>query len=204
MRNLMTRWKQAGFAGREFEDELWERFNTARQYFYQQQRVFFDEMRETQGEARKAKEAIITRAEALVQSFHDATQRSEMEAMFEEWKQAGHSGREFEEKLWNEFRAIQDDFYDRFKNREQNRREATIADAENQIEDLDARISALESINDKIEAKLSSLEGQLASNDSDAIREEVAALKQTLADNNQKLDEYTQEYNKLDSQLNRF
>ncbi|QIK69748.1 DUF349 domain-containing protein [Erysipelothrix sp. HDW6C] len=203
MRNLMTRWKQAGFAGREYEDELWERFNSARQFFYQKQREFFDSMRDTQSKAREIKEDVITRAEALVQAFHAETTREGMEALFEEWKAAGHSGRDHEEKLWNEFRAIQDDFYDRLKNRDVMQRQNREDEVSNDLETLEVRISALESINEKIAAKLSSLEGQLASNDSETLREEVAGLKANLEENEARLAEYQAEYAELDAELNK-
>lgn len=204
MRDLMTEWKQAGFAGREFEDDLWEKFNAARQYFYQKQREFFDAMREEQNKARIGKEEIIVKAEEVVKGFNLETKREEMETLFETWKQLGHSGRDFEEKLWNEFRAIQDDFYSALKTRDASIREDQIVDIESELETLEVRIDTLEGLNDKIEAKLSSLEGQLQTNESEELQEEYESLKVTLDDNRQKIDEYNETYNKLSSQADRY
>ncbi|MBK2403146.1 MULTISPECIES: DUF349 domain-containing protein [unclassified Erysipelothrix] len=203
MRDLMTRWKEAGFAGREHEDRLWEVFNGHRQSFYQKQREFFDGLRAEQDSAREKKEVIIGKAKALVESFNDATTRENMEALFNEWKEAGHSGRDHEPKLWDTFRSIQDDFYARIKNRDFNQQESRRHEIEEELELLDVRCDALEELNEKIKIKIASLEGQAQTNDSETLQEEIAGLKNNYEENEAKLDEYVREQAKLQNELNR-
>lgn len=203
MRDLMTRWKEAGFAGREHEDRLWEEFNGHRQNFYQKQREFFDGLRAEQDNAREKKEAIIEKAKDLVQTFNDATTRENMEALFNDWKEAGHSGRDHEPKLWDTFRGIQDDFYARIKNRDFNRQESRRNEIEEELELLDVRCDALEELNEKIKVKIASLEGQAKTNDSETLQEEIAGLKNNYEENEAKLDEYVREQAKLQNELNR-
>lgn len=45
MRELMDRWKKAGSAGREKEDELWTQFQAARQVFYDRQGEYYEQRR---------------------------------------------------------------------------------------------------------------------------------------------------------------
>lgn len=203
MRDLMTQWKEAGFAGREHEDRLWEEFNGHRQSFYQKQREFFDGLRAEHDAAREKKEAIIQKAQDLVQAFNDTTTREHMESLFDEWKEAGHSGREHEPKLWDTFRGLQDEFYARIKNRDYNRQESRRNEIEEELDLLDVRCDALEQLNEKIKMKIASLEGQALTNDSETLQEEIAGLKNNYEENETKLDEYVREQAKLQNELNR-
>lgn len=202
IRDLMTKWKEAGFAGREHEDALWEKFNEARQHFYAMQRNHFESMRSEHEEARKAKLQIILRAEALVKSFNNDTERESMEALFTEWKNVGHSGRESEEKLWNEFRAIQDDFYGKIKTRNQLQTQEKYDTAHAEIDVLSVRISALESLNEKLEAKISSLQQQFDLHGNDTVAEELNGLKSNLDENLRKIETYRSDLEKYQEIVN--
>lgn len=204
IRDLMTRWKEAGFAGRDHEDALWDRFNASRQHFYTNQRQHFDDLRLVHDAARDAKKKIVEDAERIMQSFNESTQRESMEALFNEWKTIGHSGRENEEKLWNQFRAVQDEFYAALKNREANRRADVVNNAENELETLTVRIGALESLNEKLSLKIQSLQHQYEANGSEVTLEELNGLKANLEENESKLKTYRADYETYEAQLQRY
>lgn len=201
IRDLMTAWKEAGFAGREHEDALWETFNAHRQHFYTKQREYFDSMREAHDAARNSKLEIIERAEALVKDFNEETTRDAMESLFTEWKQVGHSGRDNEDKLWSQFRAIQDDFYGKIKNRGMLQRRQTLEHAENEIETLNLRIGVLESLNEKLSAKIESLETQYEVSHADITKTELEGLKSNREENLKKIEEYQKEVDAYERQL---
>lgn len=201
IRDLMTKWKEAGFAGREHEDNLWEQFNEHRQHFYGKQREYFDSMRETHESAKKQKMDIIERAEVLVKDFNDETQRDSMEALFTEWKTVGHSGRDNEDRLWSQFRAIQDDFYGRIKNRGMLQRKETLENAENEIETLNVRIGVLENLNEKLSAKIEALQTQYESSHSELTQEEITGLQNNLEENKKKIEDYRKQVDNFERQL---
>ncbi len=201
IRDLMTKWKEAGFAGREHEDALWGRFNEPRQHFYSKQREYFDSMRSEHEDAKVKKLAIIDRAEVLVKEFNDTTEREAMELLFTEWKNVGHSGRETEERLWTQFRAIQDDFYARIKDRSSKKRKETLENAENEIENLSVRIGVLENLNQKLQSKIDSLETQYASTQAELTKEELTGLQGNLEENSKKIEEYRNQIDEYERQL---
>ena len=204
IRDLMTRWKEAGFAGRDHEDALWDRFNASRQHFYTNQREHFDDLRVVHETARDAKKKIVEEAERLMQSFNEATQRESMEALFNDWKKIGHSGRDNEEKLWNQFRAVQDEFYSALKKREASRRADVLNNAENELETLTVRIGALENLNEKLSLKIQSLKNQYDAHGSEVTLEELKGLQANLDENENKLKGYRADYDTYEAQLNRF
>lgn len=120
IRNLQAEWKNAGSAGRERDDALWARFNTAKQRF-------FDARAEAWAENRKRKEALVLDAEALKDSTDWRTAGEAMKVMQAEWKTVGPAGREAEDELWRRFRAATQVFFDRrsstFAERNQSERE---------------------------------------------------------------------------------
>lgn len=201
MRDLMTRWKDAGFAGRDYEDALWERFNESRQHFYENQRNFFEELRATHDEAKNKKAEIVASAEKVVESFNPQTVREEMDKLFEEWKTIGHSGREHEEKLWSQFKSLQDEFYFKIKNRDLKTAEERREELENEVELLEVRMSALENLNEKVKIKLTSLERQFEESDSEELAAEIAELKASYEENEKKLDEYADDLDRYSKEL---
>ncbi|CAM3602190.1 DUF349 domain-containing protein [Erysipelothrix urinaevulpis] len=202
MRDLMNRWKEVGFASREKEDELWERFNGARQHFYQRQHEHFDEMRQRHDEARKIKEGLIEDARELAQSFSFDGAKEKMDNLFERWKEAGSSGRANEQKLWDAFRSHQDEFYTRFNEYQRSNAEERRWDLEEEAKRLDIRISALEEITEMIRIKLDTF-ANMDTLDENQEKEKLE-LEENLKNNEARLDEYHQQINSIDSQLDRF
>ena len=106
IRDLQASWKAVGSAGREKDEALWARFNTAKQ-------TFFDHRTEAWDENRKRKEALVTDAETLKDSTDWRTAGEALKVMQAEWKNVGPAGREHEDELWSRFRAATQSFFDR-------------------------------------------------------------------------------------------
>lgn len=198
MRDLMEAWKEVGFASREVEDELWERFNGARQHFYQRQHEHFDEMRKRHAEAKKIKEDLIVKAEALANQVKFEG-REAMDQLFAEWKEAGSSGRANEQGLWDQFKAHQDKFFQRFNEYKEANSEERRFDLEEEIKTLEVRINALEEITDMVKIKLDSFAG-MASLD-EAQKAEKEQLEANLETNEIRLEEYYRTLNSLRDEL---
>lgn len=196
-RELMDAWRDAGFASREVENELWDRFNAARQHFYKAQEAFFSEVREREDASRKIKETLIEETERLKDSIDFETVRARFDDMMETWKEAGHAGRKHEEALWAKFREGRDHFYARMSETNQSARESRKADIEGKVEELEHRIESIYEMNAVIEAKITQLEDRV-----DA-QEELEETKTYLTNNLATLSELNETLTKLNRELER-
>jgi hypothetical protein len=113
MASLFEEWKNAGFAGKEHEEELWADFSKAREQFYSRR----DESRAARAkeyEAKKsAKRSIINRANSIASGSDFRNGHSELESLRQEWKSVGHAGQDAEDQLWSSFQAAQKKYYDK-------------------------------------------------------------------------------------------
>ena len=115
MDELMQEWKCAGSAGREQDEALWQRFNEARRTFFARRNEYFAELKKNRAKAHDVKEALISRAEELATSTDYEDTFTVMQALLEEWKQAGSAGRDIDDQLWERFHRARDPFFERRK-----------------------------------------------------------------------------------------
>ena len=62
----MEEWKNAGFAGKEVDDQLWNEFNEARQKFYDRRSAAYAQIHERQQQIAEKKKELIEQAAAIV------------------------------------------------------------------------------------------------------------------------------------------
>lgn len=110
---LMEQWKQAGHAGREMDDQLWEKFQAARDVFYQRKHEAWEEMHAKFEAAKQVKEGLIEKAKALQDSNEWQKTSQAMKDLMDEWKQVGHAGNKVDDALWHEFNDARQTFYAR-------------------------------------------------------------------------------------------
>lgn len=202
LNELMNRWKKAGFAGRDTDDQLWAIFNEERQKFYSAQKVHFDELNAVYNKARDKKRELVEKAQAFLANGNFLGDRGSMDALFEEWKTVGHSGRANESKLWDAFKSAQDAFYAGFKEQEASDFETRRYVIEEEVERLDVRISALENLNAMIDIKLEALANpSLPASVLETNKEEIDQLTESKEANNKNLDQYYDEQDKLNRRL---
>lgn len=113
MNELMSRWKEAGHAGREKDDALWNEFNQARQKFFDLKHDYFEKRKEQYEKARSLKSELISKAKELVDSSEWQKTSQAYRELMDEWKRVGSAGRDFEDALWNDFQEARQRFYDR-------------------------------------------------------------------------------------------
>ena len=94
------------------EDELWKRFSATRTQFDRRRRQYFSELDERQGQAKRVKEEIIARAEALKDSTNWGETSNAFRELMEQWKRAPRASRREDDALWARFRAAQQAFFD--------------------------------------------------------------------------------------------
>lgn len=116
MRQLLEQWKEqqrrTPRLDRSVEDGLWKRFSTARTTLDRHRRQYFSALDARQTEARRAKEALIARAEELQSSTDWGQTAAAYRGLMDEWKQAGRASHREDDALWARFRAAQQVFFD--------------------------------------------------------------------------------------------
>lgn len=190
---IFESWKTAQRSGpridRPTEEELWHRFSRARSQFDRMRRQHFSQLETQRAEVEARKKALIARAEALQDSTEWTATASQFRALMDEWRKAGRASRRTDDKLWNQFHAAQQKFFDarsahfQAKDEEQGAnlkaKLELVAEAEKllPITDIEAAKEALRSIQDRWEEigmvprqDISRTEGRLRKVE-DAVRE---------------------------------
>lgn len=90
-------------------NELWKRFRAARATIDGHRKAFFAELDSAHKDARAAKQALVTRAEALISKGADGIPA--YRALLDEWKAAGRAGKKFDDALWAKFKEAGDALY---------------------------------------------------------------------------------------------
>ncbi len=100
---LMQEWKKTGSASKDKDDELWAKFNEARQAFFDKKNEYYESLQAGFKKAAEVKEEIIKEAKELVDKTNWKETGEEFKALLAKWKEAGSAGRDNENRLWNEF-----------------------------------------------------------------------------------------------------
>ncbi len=109
---LQNEWKTIGFGPRKENEDIWKEFRASCDAFFETKKSFFDTIRsEFDGVAEK-KQALILKLEAIKTSTEWKSATEKIVALQKEWKTLGNAGHKFEQKLWKEFRAACDHFFD--------------------------------------------------------------------------------------------
>ncbi|WP_432418581.1 DUF349 domain-containing protein [Corynebacterium breve] len=111
IRAILDEWKTIRGIDRKTDDQLWKRYSRARDAFNRRRGSHFAELDRTRASAKKKKEELVERAVALQDSTDwNETARAYRDLMTE-WKAAGRAPRGDDDKLWTQFRAAQDHFF---------------------------------------------------------------------------------------------
>ncbi len=116
LRGLMSQWKEAGFAGREHDEDLWKQFNETCQKFYVRRDAHYKELHEVQGENYASKKELLEKAREVSElKAFTKENTAKMKELNVEWKKVGSCGKEKEDRIWNEFRSVMDAYFDGLK-----------------------------------------------------------------------------------------
>lgn len=113
---LFRKWKAIASAGKDEDERLWNEFNRARQTFYDRRKKHYDKLSEQRDNNRRQKNELIQEARNKAQYSEQWKQTGdELHALMDRWKAVGSAGREHDDKLWEEFNSIRQDFFNRRK-----------------------------------------------------------------------------------------
>jgi hypothetical protein len=110
-KNLMDDWKKIGRTMHDKNEELWNRFITAKNTFFDNKKQNFETILHEQEANYLAKQALVEKAE----SWKESTDWNETSKLFaglmEEWKAIGRVPAEKGDELWNKLNEIKDHFF---------------------------------------------------------------------------------------------
>jgi hypothetical protein len=113
MKELQAQWKEIGSAGRKYEDDLWRRFRSAQDRFFERRNSFYEKFKSELKENLRRKERLCESAESLTSSNDLKSAKEEIKVLQAEWKEIGHVPREYVENLWQRFRKACDEVFER-------------------------------------------------------------------------------------------
>lgn len=112
---LQESFRKIGFAGKAENQNVWERYRTSCDRFFDKKSNFFSVLKEKEAGIKDKKMAIIEKAEAIQDSTDWANTTKTLINYQKDWKKIGDAGKNTEFKLWKRFRAACDHFFDRKK-----------------------------------------------------------------------------------------
>lgn len=111
--SMMEEWKKTGRVPQEHSEELWKRFTTAQEHFFDARRQHNSQIKQTLDNNYQQKSALLKRAEELKNSSRWGEVTQEMNQLFEDWKKIGPVPREHNNTLWDAFIAARKHFFAR-------------------------------------------------------------------------------------------
>jgi len=112
MKSMMEEWKQIGYAGSNNED-YWEQFNAARKLFFERQHQHYEELDKERSARKAQKEDLVSEARSIAYSSDWKSANEQMTRLMERWKSIGSAGKDYDDRLWNDFKAARDQYYSR-------------------------------------------------------------------------------------------
>lgn len=138
---IQEEWKQIGFGPKKENEDVWQLFRAECDIFFQAKKEFFDKIRDESKHLVVAKQKLIDQAKELNTSTDWKETANKLIHLQKQWKNIGHTGHRTEQKLWKEFRAACDVFF--------NARQATFADKDKENE---ANLAEKQALIDEINA----------------------------------------------------
>lgn len=110
---MQAEWKTIGFTPRKVNNEIFERFRTACDRFFQAKTAYFKANREKLNANLTAKNALIEKAEALKDSTDWAATTNKLVELQKEWKTIGPVAHKVSDAVWKRFNDACNYFFEK-------------------------------------------------------------------------------------------
>ncbi len=119
---LQKEWKTIGMVSKRYSDELWKRFISACDYFFEQKNKSTSGQRNAEGENLIKKKEIIAKIATLEKTDNPAESLAALRAIMAEWNTIGHVPFKDKDKIYKEYRETVDKQFDALNVDSSNRR----------------------------------------------------------------------------------
>ena len=110
--DIQAEWKTIGFAPQKMNVKIFERFRTACDVFFSRKADFFKAMKEKYAQNAEKKKELVEKARQLSESTDWKSTADKLIALQKEWKTIGMVPRKLGDKLWNDFIAACNHFFE--------------------------------------------------------------------------------------------
>jgi hypothetical protein len=108
---LNEEWKKIGMVPKHRIEELWFRFSTAKDIFFNRKREHIDEIKVEQGGNLEKKLEIVAKAESIKESKDWKKTSEEFVQLMEDWKKIGRVSQDKSDEVWNQFLEAKNHFF---------------------------------------------------------------------------------------------
>ncbi|WP_284653000.1 DUF349 domain-containing protein [Flavobacterium terrisoli] len=112
---LRSQFFAAGKVPSEVNEDIWTQFKNAVRSFNVLKNSFYKDIKKDQNDNLSKKQALVAKANELKESTDFAATTPLMKQIQEEWKTIGHVPRKFSDKLWADFRAACNAYFEKLK-----------------------------------------------------------------------------------------
>ncbi len=109
---LQEAWKKIGFGSRKENEQVYQEFRKHCDVFFQAKKDFSKEIEGKFKDIADKKRALIEEAKSLCNSQDWKNTSEKLIRLQKQWKESGNAGHRFENKLWTEFRAACNVFFE--------------------------------------------------------------------------------------------
>jgi hypothetical protein len=106
-------WKSVGQAPKKQNDEIWKRFKSSMDSFFDNKKEYFGKLKEQQFENYNLKLDLCAQAEAQMESTEWRNTTESLKRLQEDWKKIGPVPKKHSDKIWKRFRSACDTFFKR-------------------------------------------------------------------------------------------
>ncbi len=115
MNELFRVWRTIGPATKQKNDEIWNRFKSCLNTFFENRREYFNKVKEQQLNNYNLKLDLCIQAEAIQDNTDWKNTKDELIKLQKEWKKIGPVPRKYSDKVWKRFRAANDHFFNKME-----------------------------------------------------------------------------------------
>jgi hypothetical protein len=109
--DVQNNWKAVGFGPKKENDKIWKEFRTVCDTFFDAKAKFFESVHGEYDKLAEKKQKLVDTANELKESTDWKRTANELKKLQNQWRNIGHAGLKYEQKLWKSFRAACDHFF---------------------------------------------------------------------------------------------
>ncbi len=116
VKEIQKEWKQIGFVPKEHNDAIWKTFKALGDQFFERKKEFYSSLKNEQDQNKKKKQAIIEEVDAIRETGETSREASiKIKELQKKWQQIGSCHQRDEQRLWRQFRAACNHFFEKQK-----------------------------------------------------------------------------------------
>ncbi|MEI6039614.1 MAG: DUF349 domain-containing protein [Actinomycetes bacterium] len=144
---LLDEWKAAPRLDKNADAALWKRFSASRNKFDKRRRTHFSQLEATSAAVASKKQEIVAEAVKLATSKEWLPTAKRFKELMDAWKASGRGKQSVDAKLWEQFKAAQNQFF-ASKNADLEKRQGTMAENLKKREELIVEIESILPVTD--------------------------------------------------------